>query len=234
MKLFLVCVFQRVFCSLIFFPFIIYMHFVFLQEDADLADLEWLSQFVDDSFDFPEQPALQAEPAGQSYANRSEPEEDGSVKLRFDTPVPGKARSKRARTGGRIWSVLYGPFSSSPSSSGSFSSSGSQSLEPGRLGTTQLMKKRKRNRPRTELWSGSSGQPVRRCSHCGVQETPQWRAGPTGAKTLCNACGVRFKSGRLLPEYRPASSPTFCSELHSNHHRKVLEMRRKKEILGSG
>ncbi|KAL6911901.1 hypothetical protein ACP4OV_000706 [Aristida adscensionis] len=69
----------------------------------------------------------------------------------------------------------------------------------------------------------------RRCSHCGVQKTPQWRAGPEGAKTLCNACGVRYKSGRLLPEYRPACSPTFVSDLHSNSHRKVLEMRRKKE-----
>uniref|UniRef100_A0ACD5ZCN4 Uncharacterized protein n=1 Tax=Avena sativa TaxID=4498 RepID=A0ACD5ZCN4_AVESA len=69
----------------------------------------------------------------------------------------------------------------------------------------------------------------RRCSHCGVQKTPQWRAGPEGAKTLCNACGVRFKSGRLLPEYRPACSPTFVGDLHSNSHRKVLEMRRKKD-----
>ncbi|CAN6232657.1 unnamed protein product [Urochloa humidicola] len=69
----------------------------------------------------------------------------------------------------------------------------------------------------------------RRCSHCGVNKTPQWRAGPAGAKTLCNACGVRYKSGRLLPEYRPACSPTFVSSIHSNSHRKVLEMRRKKE-----
>lgn len=72
----------------------------------------------------------------------------------------------------------------------------------------------------------------RKCRHCGVEKTPQWRAGPDGAKTLCNACGVRFKSGRLVPEYRPANSPTFCSNLHSNSHRKVLEMRRQKQMLG--
>ncbi|MQL71297.1 hypothetical protein Taro_003643 [Colocasia esculenta] len=70
----------------------------------------------------------------------------------------------------------------------------------------------------------------RRCWHCEVEETPQWRAGPNGPKTLCNACGVRYKSGRLLPEYRPANSPTFSSRLHSNSHRKVMEMRRKKEV----
>ncbi|KAM7252924.1 hypothetical protein ACFE04_008686 [Oxalis oulophora] len=72
----------------------------------------------------------------------------------------------------------------------------------------------------------------RKCLHCGSGETPQWRAGPMGPKTLCNACGVRFKSGRLVPEYRPANSPTFSSWLHSNSHRKVVEMRKKKEMMG--
>ncbi|TVU02402.1 hypothetical protein EJB05_52083 [Eragrostis curvula] len=88
-----------------------------------------------------------------------------------------------------------------------------------------------KHQPRPQF-SGAASAPApgdRRCSHCGVQKTPQWRAGPEGAKTLCNACGVRYKSGRLLPEYRPACSPTFVSTIHSNSHRKVLEMRRKKE-----
>ncbi|CAL9165583.1 unnamed protein product, partial [Musa hybrid cultivar] len=87
---------------------------------------------------------------------------------------------------------------------------------------------KKRGR-KPKLSPTASGSGDRRCSHCGAQKTPQWRAGPLGAKTLCNACGVRFKSGRLLPEYRPACSPTFVSHIHSNSHRKVLEMRRKKE-----
>ncbi|XP_022761983.1 GATA transcription factor 1-like [Durio zibethinus] len=70
----------------------------------------------------------------------------------------------------------------------------------------------------------------RKCQHCGAERTPQWRAGPLGPKTLCNACGVRYKSGRLVPEYRPANSPTFSNELHSNSHRKILEMRRQKHL----
>ncbi|CAN0875669.1 GATA transcription factor 1 [Linum grandiflorum] len=72
----------------------------------------------------------------------------------------------------------------------------------------------------------------RKCQHCGSEKTPQWRAGPMGPKTLCNACGVRYKSGRLVPEYRPANSPTFSMEMHSNSHRKVLEMRKKKQVMG--
>ncbi|XP_030526692.1 GATA transcription factor 11-like isoform X2 [Rhodamnia argentea] len=69
--------------------------------------------------------------------------------------------------------------------------------------------------------------PARKCMHCEVTKTPQWREGPMGPKTLCNACGVRYRSGRLFPEYRPAASPTFVSSLHSNSHRKVIEMRKK-------
>ncbi|XP_027337781.1 GATA transcription factor 2-like [Abrus precatorius] len=72
---------------------------------------------------------------------------------------------------------------------------------------------------------------VRKCTHCASEKTPQWRTGPLGPKTLCNACGVRFKSGRLVPEYRPAASPTFVLSQHSNSHRKVMELRRQKHLL---
>ncbi|XP_010555821.1 PREDICTED: GATA transcription factor 8 [Tarenaya hassleriana] len=82
--------------------------------------------------------------------------------------------------------------------------------------------------------SSSSDQPVRKCMHCEVTKTPQWRLGPMGPKTLCNACGVRYKSGRLFPEYRPAASPTFTPALHSNSHKKVIEMRSKKCDGGIG
>ncbi|GER49672.1 GATA transcription factor [Striga asiatica] len=69
----------------------------------------------------------------------------------------------------------------------------------------------------------------RRCSHCQTEKTPQWRMGPNGPRTLCNACGVRYKSGRLLPEYRPVASPSFDSKKHSNFHRKIVE---KKQVNG--
>jgi len=36
------------------------------------------------------------------------------------------------------------------------------------------------------------------CACCRAQKTPLWRNGPTGAKTLCNACGVRYKAGRVV------------------------------------
>jgi len=30
------------------------------------------------------------------------------------------------------------------------------------------------------------------CRHCGTTETPEWRRGPDGRKSLCNACGLYF------------------------------------------
>ncbi|KAJ1728900.1 hypothetical protein LPJ61_003792 [Coemansia biformis] len=30
------------------------------------------------------------------------------------------------------------------------------------------------------------------CRSCGISETPEWRRGPDGARTLCNACGLHY------------------------------------------
>jgi hypothetical protein len=75
-------------------------------------------------------------------------------------------------------------------------------------------------------WAKNDG---KTCLHCGTSKTPQWREGPQGRSTLCNACGVRYKQGGLLPEYRPAASPTFVPSKHANLRRKVLQMHRNQQ-----
>jgi len=30
------------------------------------------------------------------------------------------------------------------------------------------------------------------CRHCGAKDTPEWRRGPDGRKSLCNACGLHY------------------------------------------
>lgn len=169
--------------------------------------------------------------------------------------VPCKARSKRKRTGNpktknplSIWSRHINPQNPSLSTTVSDPPLLHQAYW---LADSELIlpKKEDSNIPREDeeeeagkeegedkglvdkgglgsLEGSKEQQPMpRRCTHCLAQRTPQWRAGPLGPKTLCNACGVRYKSGRLLPEYRPAKSPTFVSYLHSNSHKKVMEMR---------
>lgn len=202
-----------------------------------LADLEWLSTFVEDSFmlELPSACGPTSEQVPSTDGNKTASDDNDETKPRScqasflpacNKWIPVKARSKRSRTGGRIWSFNSPLLPPNPSfeSHGvvftqSSDSSSSESSQP------RLAKKYKK----THSKKAQDGSQPRRCSHCLVQKTPQWRAGPLGPKTLCNACGVRFKSGRLVPEYRPAISPTFLSEVHSNSHRKILEMRRQKE-----
>ncbi|KAJ3048476.1 hypothetical protein HK097_010502 [Rhizophlyctis rosea] len=65
--------------------------------------------------------------------------------------------------------------------------------------------------------------PMKECENCGTSTTPMWRRGPSGKSTLCNRCGVKWRSGKLvvgedgvtmLPPYVPepgsrrASGPT--------------------------
>ncbi len=46
------------------------------------------------------------------------------------------------------------------------------------------------------------------CNYCKTHVTPQWRCGPDGPRTLCNACGVRWGKGKLeLPDGTRAVHP---------------------------
>ncbi|CAO2162408.1 unnamed protein product [Urochloa humidicola] len=37
---------------------------------------------------------------------------------------------------------------------------------------------------------------VRGCVECRATTTPMWRSGPTGPRSLCNACGIRYRKKR--------------------------------------
>ncbi|KAF7841036.1 GATA transcription factor 7-like [Senna tora] len=206
----------------------------------DIADLEWVSHFVDDSL--PELSLLYPVRSEQTKT-RSEPEpRPGFARTPcFPFEYPVKARTaKRRRANGLAWSFspLLSRPSSPPSSCSSAFSSTPTLISSAVVAASFFLdvsqppaKKQKKKAEPQAAAAGGPPQIQRRCSHCQVQKTPQWRTGPLGPKTLCNACGVRFKSGRLFPEYRPACSPTFSSDVHSNSHRKVLEMRKRKETV---
>ncbi|MCL7043445.1 hypothetical protein MKW94_027098 [Papaver nudicaule] len=146
-----------------------------------------------------------------------------------DTAVPGRVRSKRPRPA--IFIQRPAPNFVSPTScvsnvqnlsvSNSYMSSESENFsEYHPPHTPKSNGKEQKKRP---------GVSVKKCLHCEITKTPLWREGPMGPRTLCNACGVRYKSGRLFPEYRPAASPTYVASLHSNSHRKILEMMKVKD-----
>ncbi|XP_059312959.1 GATA transcription factor 4 [Lycium ferocissimum] len=168
----------------------------------DVAELEWLSNFVEDSFS--NFPANSVTGTMNHLSSNT-------------TSFHGRSRSKRSR------------------STSNWTTSSLQNPNPN--ATTMKNNKESSTSVHTrEQRSSSSSSSImdedvpRRCTHCASEKTPQWRTGPLGPKTLCNACGVRYKSGRLVPEYRPAASPTFVLTQHSNSHRKVMELRRQKEM----
>ncbi|CAD5173612.1 unnamed protein product [Musa acuminata subsp. malaccensis] len=193
----------------------------------ELAELEWLSNFVEESSseDLHKLHLVSgviptASSCTTGAANRAEVSHDGGradqvAHFRTEAPVPGKARSKRSRSAPCSWSSRLLVLSSSPESEFVGSPCGG--------GGKKAVKKK--DPPADPGMAVTDG---RKCLHCQTDKTPQWRTGPMGPKTLCNACGVRYKSGRLVPEYRPAASPTFVVSKHSNSHRKVIELRRQK------
>ena len=36
------------------------------------------------------------------------------------------------------------------------------------------------------------------CEFCGANESPEWRRGPNGSNTLCNACGIKYAKRRRM------------------------------------
>ncbi|KAJ3670970.1 hypothetical protein LUZ60_008396 [Juncus effusus] len=216
----------------------------------ELAELEWLSNFVEESFSTEDlqklhlisasgiksnttissntlptlkvkpEPISTTIPSPSSSSVTDHTKSSHTIPSTSDPnlfrPLPAKARSKRSRSAGPSnWASRLILLSPDPNPS------------------DLLKKPKKRFAPppvNPAPFNNSASSEGRRCLHCQTDKTPQWRTGPMGPKTLCNACGVRYKSGRLVPEYRPASSPTFIVAKHSNSHRKVLELRRQKEV----
>ncbi|KAJ4720779.1 GATA transcription factor [Melia azedarach] len=231
----------------------------------DIVQLEWLSNFVEDSFsggsltiNNQESSSITKDDSTNNQFRTSSPVSDleSSSSCSGDKTVlgspenaaqgrRGRARSKRPRPpkfNPRPLVQLVSPTSSVTETQQQLNapkgSSDSEGVAESRLvikvlnqfnSVCKMKKKIRLSAPQASDDNNQNAptQAVRKCMHCEITKTPQWRAGPMGPKTLCNACGVRYKSGRLFPEYRPAASPTFVPSLHSNSHKKVLEMRSK-------
>lgn len=216
---------------------IIYIYI--LQYDEE-AELEWLSNIVDESFSDDDLQKLQlisgmrarTDEASDTRHFHPEPNRNAPI-FHSDMPVPAKARSKRSRAAPCNWTsrLLLLSQTTTTTTSSTTSSSGADVVvsapPPNPVKKTIKAPPKKKESPDSAAGSCDG----RKCQHCATDKTPQWRTGPMGPKTLCNACGVRYKSGRLVPEYRPAASPTFVLTKHSNSHRKVLELRRQKEVM---
>jgi len=55
------------------------------------------------------------------------------------------------------------------------------------------------------------------CHSCGVTSTPEWRRGPDGAKTLCNACGLHYSKMLKKQTQNGSTSPQSQKRTNSVH-----------------
>ncbi|KAI5001269.1 hypothetical protein ZWY2020_025919 [Hordeum vulgare] len=46
--------------------------------------------------------------------------------------------------------------------------------------------------------TASGGGDPKSCADCNTTKTPLWRGGPNGPKSLCNACGIRYRKRRRV------------------------------------
>lgn len=55
-----------------------------------------------------------------------------------------------------------------------------------------LPKKGRLTKKKTSSSKGRGRKPKTHCHQCGLTSTPEWRRGPTGSRSLCNACGIYY------------------------------------------
>lgn len=65
---------------------------------------------------------------------------------------------------------------------------GGPETEPSRLADPDCISYKKIAKMGEDFW----------CRQCGAKKTPQWREGPDGPRSLCNACGLKFRKIRQV------------------------------------
>ncbi|XWS57456.1 hypothetical protein CRYUN_Cryun09bG0175400 [Craigia yunnanensis] len=55
------------------------------------------------------------------------------------------------------------------------------------------------------------------CTDCKTSKTPLWRSGPAGPKSLCNACGIRYRKKRRAMLGLNKGSEKKKERSHSSH-----------------
>ncbi|ORZ01222.1 GATA zinc finger-domain-containing protein [Syncephalastrum racemosum] len=74
-----------------------------------------------------------------------------------------------------------------------------------------------------------------KCHSCNTTDTPEWRRGPDGARTLCNACGLHYskllkrntltiKQANPYQSALPSPPPLRIIELQQSRHKRIAGM----------
>ncbi|CVL05588.1 uncharacterized protein FPRN_14343 [Fusarium proliferatum] len=73
-------------------------------------------------------------------------------------------------------------------------------------GQSHTPKHQHHQRQDLRLWKANYAQPSNRaCTSCRTEETPRWREGPAGPRTLCNFCGLLYAKRQQKCHDAPSS-----------------------------
>ncbi|CAN6675090.1 hypothetical protein TRVA0_085S00254 [Trichomonascus vanleenenianus] len=75
----------------------------------------------------------------------------------------------------------------------------------GGYGMAKPRRKSKHHEYGVDSYNALTGETTHVCAECGAMESPEWRKGPKGPKTLCNACGLRWAKKTRKEEEQTAS-----------------------------
>ncbi|XP_054807982.1 GATA transcription factor 21-like [Prosopis cineraria] len=77
---------------------------------------------------------------------------------------------------------------------------------------------------------------IRVCADCHTTKTPLWRSGPTGPKSLCNACGIRQRKARRSMAAAAGAAPARENKVHKKQEIKkpLLKKKKKKRMTDGG
>ncbi|KAI7978870.1 GATA transcription factor 11 [Camellia lanceoleosa] len=132
-----------------------------------------------------------------------------NVSFSFKPYIPARTRTKRSRSSTiNPWVVMTPPISSTSkrshhllAQSNDFPESNLPNMNSNPVKRKLKKKKKLSQLSRANEIDGTSSQrPIatKRCTHCDVSKTPQWREGPMGPKTLCSMW-VRYRSDVSFP-----------------------------------
>ncbi|KAK3166638.1 hypothetical protein QOZ80_1AG0048400 [Eleusine coracana subsp. coracana] len=83
--------------------------------------------------------------------------------------------------------------------------------------------------PSPEDTTTASGGEAKACADCHTTKTPLWRGGPEGPKSLCNACGIRYRKRRRQALGLEANAEAQDQQQKKNKEDKKKEEGNKKE-----
>ncbi|WFD30633.1 hypothetical protein MSPP1_001654 [Malassezia sp. CBS 17886] len=150
-------------------------------------------------------------------------------------PVRGGASLKGGMGAVEAWRQGVPPHTSEINCASPYrAAAGTQGMPANGAGKAEANARRQTARPGRHSKGGSRAKSTSNhiCQGCQATTTPEWRKGPTGPRTLCNACGLLYAKMCRKREQDAVASAVAHSEDPAEARRKLAEEQARPERQG--